>query len=213
MNTVFVECDDAARVADAVADVFAADGMAACAPPPARERRPDDPMQYGGGADNALWGCAVFPGAPGWTVVKTAPLELLCEPGLRTGEMRLATVCRTLGCAGVALHLYDGSSIVLAEVSAGGAVDVSGANPQSSDPMHWHGVEIGEHNYLVRSDRAALQHLLQAPGTERQALSIANLLGGANAAHCDNLTSVVALLQHLPVQAAGARTVYAARRA
>jgi hypothetical protein len=26
-----------------------------------------------------LWAIAVFPGAPGWTVVKTAPFELLAE--------------------------------------------------------------------------------------------------------------------------------------
>ncbi|MES2936994.1 MAG: hypothetical protein V4864_04885 [Pseudomonadota bacterium] len=212
MNTVFVECDDAARVADAVADVFAAEGMCACGTPPARERLPYDPMQYGTGADNALWACALFPGAQAWIAVKTAPLELLCEPGARTGEMLLAAVCRVLGCAAVAVHLYDSSSMVLAEVSARGEVDVSGVNPQSDDPLHWQGFEIGEDNYMPRSSRPELQPLLLAPSAETQATAMVDLLGGANAPHCDNLTSVVALVQCLPVEAVGARTVYAARR-
>jgi hypothetical protein len=213
MNTVFVECGDAARVADAVTDAFAAEGLPACGTPPARERLPYHPMQYGTGADNALWACALFPGAPGWTAVKTAPLELLCELGACTGEMRLAAICRALGCAAVALHLYDSSSMVLAEVSARGDVEVSGMNPQSADPLHWHSTGIGAHNYVPHSSRPELQQLLHAPHAEDQALAIAALLGGANAPACDNLTCVVSLIQCLPVDAVGVRTLYAARRA
>jgi hypothetical protein len=62
-------------VAAGLARLIEAEGRQRIDRPPARVPGLRDPMQYAGADDNALWGIAVFPGATGWTVIKTAPVR------------------------------------------------------------------------------------------------------------------------------------------
>jgi hypothetical protein len=88
-NTTYVNHGSAPEVAEALTALFAREGMEQF-DPPNRVRRGIEPMQYEGALQNDVWGVAAFPGAPGWTVVKTAPLELLAERREGADRMRLA---------------------------------------------------------------------------------------------------------------------------
>ena len=72
--------------------VLGAEGYVRAERPTPRTPAPRDPMQYGTGVDNPLWALALIPGVDGWTALKTAPFELMCER--KGGELRL----RALGC-------------------------------------------------------------------------------------------------------------------
>lgn len=99
-------------------------------------RKPErfDPMQYGASDEVARWGFAAFPGAPGWTVLRTAPLELAIDPpGSRT---LLAELAVELSVKAFQYNVYDGSSHFLYEVDERGRVERSGF--VGSDPArHW----------------------------------------------------------------------------
>src|SRR5687768_16493277 len=93
-NTAYVKESSLARIAAALDGLFAAEGYARVPKPEARKPDPMDRMQYGAGRDNPLWAVALIPGA-GWTVVKTAPLDLLVEQV--GGRFRLAALAAALG--------------------------------------------------------------------------------------------------------------------
>ncbi len=118
-NTTFVALGDYVRVADAIAKIVVDEGRLAVAPAPRASAQYDD-MQYK--EDPARWGFAVFPGAPGWTVVKTASLEIL----LYGSEPKLKKVAQALGCPAFQINAYDGDSILLFECDAAGSIEVSG---------------------------------------------------------------------------------------
>jgi hypothetical protein len=88
-NTTYLAHADASAVAAAIAELFAQEGMAQVARPAERNYVLYDPMQYATALQNNLWGVAVFPGSDGWTVIKTAPLELLGERAPGKNRMRL----------------------------------------------------------------------------------------------------------------------------
>jgi hypothetical protein len=81
-----------------------------------------DRMQYGLGDEVQRWGLAGFHGAPGWTVLRTAPFELLMQgtPPL------LARLSSRLGVPAFQYNIYDSTPEFLMEVDAGGHVERSG---------------------------------------------------------------------------------------
>ena len=88
-NTTYINHGDPGAVAGCLIQLFEAEGMRQVPRPPERERVWYEPMQYATSARNNLWGVAAFPGADGWTVIKSAPLELMAERPARAGRMRL----------------------------------------------------------------------------------------------------------------------------
>ncbi len=98
-------------------------------------------MQYGTGATSDRWALALGIGQGGWSIVKTAPLELLAEPG-PSGEHRLGIIiARALRCDALHVSLYDGTAMLIAQATPKGEVALSG---YTMDGPTFQGVEIDE---------------------------------------------------------------------
>jgi hypothetical protein len=207
-NTVYLACTAGERLVQALAAAFATEGMQPVPPPAPRERQTVEPMQYAGALDNDLWAVAVFPGASGWSLIKTAPLDLLVERAAQAPRMRLAALCARLDC--VALHFasYDGD-IMLTEVARDGDVLLSGIHTPGSDPLVRHGEVVAEANYRPGLRRLRLLSPVDfTAGPERASAALGAQLGGANAAARDNLVCVQSLIEHRPLPMPGAQALY-----
>ena len=208
-NTTYLNHSDCSDVAAALTTLFEVEGRRRVDRPPVRVPDLRDPMQYKGADENPLWGIAVFAGAPGWTVVKTAPLELLGERANGKQRMRLSELSSALGCAGFQYNVYDSSGAVLVEVDPSGTILLSGIpyDPQEDpDQMTFHGEPW---NVLERFDiRFEILPLEADPDYDEMAARLESELGGPNRKYCDNLTSVVTLQRHLPLEAAGGVDLY-----
>lgn len=193
-NVAFVQTEDIGRVERVLHELVVARGRTIVTPP-RRTPGPYDPMQYGTGDEVARWGIAGFRGAPGWTVVRTAPLELLL-----TGEpLLLAELARGLGTSAFQYNLYDGDSHFLCEASGGGRIERSGF--VGTDPeQHWGGDGPDEDRidacfHLVAAP-ASVQRALAGDHLDAAAAEVAATFGGPNRAHCDNLFVVEVLVPH-----------------
>jgi hypothetical protein len=208
-NTTYLNHADHEDVAAALVGLIEAEGRRRVDRPPTRIPDQYDPMQYKGADDNALWGIAVFPGVTGWTVIKTAPLELLGERAVGKQRMRLTELSSALGCAGFQLNVYDGSGAVLVEVDPAGTILLSGIPYDSEDEpdqITFHGEPW---DVLERFEvQFEILPLEADPDFEQMARRLAGELGGPNSEFCDNLTSVVTLQRHLPLEAAGGIELY-----
>jgi hypothetical protein len=142
-NTAFVALGDYVRVADAIAKIVVDEGRLAVTPAP-RVRAQYDDMQYKD--DPARWGFAVFPGAPGWTVIKTASLEIL----LYGPEPKLKKLAQALGCPAFQYNAYDSDSILLFECDAAGSTEVSGYCSQEIERYRREGEELTEETATAR---------------------------------------------------------------
>lgn len=219
-NTTYLEQADAQLVADVIAALLEEEGMKRIARPAPRRPERSDPMQYAGAMENNIWGMAVFPGSRGWSVVKTAPLELLGEHAPGASRMRLVELAARLGAAGCQINLYDSSSLVLIEFDREGRYLLSGSCLRSDnpDPLRFNEAQIAEDRIDVRFELLPLQHLIEesirdpgnGPWLDNDAfvMRLADTLGGDNAAACDNLTSVELLVSHLPLTMRGGLDVY-----
>ena len=190
-------------------------------PRPAR-REPGrfDPMQYAGAIENNLWGVALFPGAPGWTVIKTAPLEVFGERAPRASHMRLANLAARLGAAACQVNLYDTSSLVLIELNREGRCLLSGycLRSDSPDPLRFNNEEIAADRFDPRFELLPLQPLIDACRRDQGGgawldndefvLRLGEALGGDNAAACTNTISIELLLGHLPLTITGGIDLY-----
>ena len=207
-NTTYVRSVDVRACMSTLESRFALEQMHRVVPPARRERCAYEPMQYAPALENDLWGVAVFPGAPGWTVVKTAPLELLSERAPGEEPMRLAALCTDLGVPAFQVNVYDGTATLLCEVSERGATFISGYGG-ADDPMHWHGHDLSEEYIEARFRYLPHQDFLSegAHGDEL-AHAVSSAFGGANARHCDNGTSVGALICHDHPQIPGGEFAY-----
>jgi hypothetical protein len=226
-NTTYVEADTA-RVATALEEQLAAEGMRRIERPAKRAAPKSSPMQYEGALANDLWGIAVFPGAPGWSVVKTAPLELLGERARGQKAMRFLELSLHLGAAGLQYHVYDSVGRVLVEADGRGGLALSGfGDVNGDDPFTFH-------DEALRQDRDIAFELLpfqkiidrqtrtvranpfkpHEGGTRRSidadgvAAALAKTYGGANARFCDNMTSVHTLIAHEPLSMSGGVDLY-----
>lgn len=121
-NTTFVKTHDPLTVLAALERLFRKEGMQRIEPPQRPERYDYEPMQYAPALENDLWGIAAFPGKEPWTIIKTAPLELLAERPPGGLRIRLSDLCRDLSTVEFQIHVYDGASILLCEVVESGDV-------------------------------------------------------------------------------------------
>lgn len=196
-NTTYVNHGSALEVVEAMTALFAREGMQPFEPA-LRARRGIEPMQYEGPLDLDVWGVAAFPGAAGWTVVKTAPLELLAARREGADRMRLAELCGALGARAVQHNVYDSTDRVVARVSRRGRVSVRGSH-YGGVPCTWHGETLGTLQFLLRVSADLVTRRLG----DDHARTLAARLGGANAASCENHVSVVTLVQHEPLAIPG----------
>jgi len=146
-QATFFRTNDLDALDRAIRDLCVAEGLVA-APYVRRKRETWDRMQYGSGATSDRWALALGAGRGGWSVVKTAPLELLAEPGL-SGEHRLGIMARALQCDALHVSIYDGMAMVIAQAMPTGEVVLSG---YSMDGPTFHGVEIDEEHLKPRID-------------------------------------------------------------
>jgi hypothetical protein len=210
-NTTYVNRGDVQAVADAVEALCVAEGMQRIPSPAQRERLLVEPMQYDGALHNDLWGVALFPGAPSWTVIQSAPLELLAERASGAPRMRLAGVCARLSAAAFQLHVYDSTGTVLVEVSKDGETFTSGFNAEgdAGDPFRWNGEQLSEEFFEARFRLLPFQDLVaEAALGDEWAQILARRFGAANAAFCDNLVSVDTLICRKPFAAPGGMALY-----
>jgi hypothetical protein len=219
-NTTYIEHGSARLVADAIAALLRLEGMQHVPRPAPRLPERFDPVQYAGAMENNLWGVAVFPGSPGWTVVKTAPFELLGERAPGASRMRVIELAGRLGAAGCQVNLYDGSSVVLIEVDRQGRYLLSGYCTLSdgADPLSFHEEQISEDRVDVRFELLPLRQLVEESirdlgngpwrDDDELVMRLADTLGGDNAASCDNITSAHLLLSHLPLTMPGGIDLY-----
>jgi len=211
VNTTYVRRDSVQEVVHAVTALCRAEGMERIAAPAPRDRLLVEPMQYDVALHNDLWGFAIFPGAEGWTVIQTAPLELLGERAAGASRMRLAELCASLSASAFQLNVYDSTERVLVEVSATGKVLTSGFTMHggSTDPFAWHGERLSEETFEAGFRLHPFQDLIaDAALGDELAERIARQFGGANAAFCDNGVSVDTLISHRPLAAAGGEVLY-----
>jgi hypothetical protein len=213
-NTTYLNTDDLDGVAIALASMFAAEGMEQIPPPTPRQRLTVEPMQYEGALSNDLWGLALFPGAPSWTVIQSAPLELLGERARDSQHCRLVELSRKLSCAAFQFNLYDGTGVILLEVPQQGDAMVSGLNMGGgADPLVWNGASLAEDRLEARFHVLPYQHVIaNDPLGDDKAHSLAKRFGGDNAIYCDNLVSVDTLISHKPFTAPGGIALYFKRR-
>jgi hypothetical protein len=121
LNLALIQSADTKQVEQELSRLLTEGGRRLTIPEP---RTPElyDRMQYGLGDEVQRWGVAGFPGAPGWTVLRSAPFELLMQgtPPL------LARLAARLGVPAFQYNLYDSTSGFLMEVDADGRVELSG---------------------------------------------------------------------------------------
>jgi hypothetical protein len=144
-QVTFFRTDDLDALDRAIRALCLEEGLVA-APYVRRKRETWDRMQYGTGATSDRWALALGAGRGGWFVVKTAPLDLLAEPG-PSGEHRLGIIARALRCEALHVSLQDGTAMVIAEATPTGGVVLSG---YTMDGLIFHGVEIDEEHIKPR---------------------------------------------------------------
>lgn len=196
-NTTYVNVSDPARVISALESSFALEGMSRIAKPQPRERFSYEPMQYAWALENDLWGVAAFPGVTSWTVIKTAPLELLGEKAAGVSQIRLSDLCQRLSVPAFQVHVYDDTATLLCEVSKHGDIFLSGYG-HFGDPLEWHGYRLSEKFIPARFRYLPYQEVVgeDAYGDDF-AFALSRAFGGVNLEHCDNGTSVCGLVSHI----------------
>jgi hypothetical protein len=209
-HTTYIAHDEAATVAAAIVELFAEEGMRRLMRPIERSRQQYEPMQYASALENNEWGVAVFPGTTGWTVVKTAPLELLGERTPGKSRMRLLDVAARLQADAAQINLYDGFPMVLVEVDRLGHYRLSGYKTDSRlrDPLNFNGERLSEERLEVRFELLPLQTHVEewqrgSESCDALAKRLAAALGGGNACWCDNIVSVDHIICRKPLPMAG----------
>jgi len=221
-NTTYLQHSDATAVAAAIVDLFAREGMVQIARPAPRQSALYEPMQYATALENNLWGVAVFPGSAGWTILKTAPLELLGERAPAAHRMRFVELADRLGSGGFQINVYDSSALILIETDGRGRTLLSGhgyGNRHNPDPLMFYGEQLTEARLGVRFEILPLQSHVETNTCEVRdghplidydtfAEDLARSLGGDNAQWCDNITCVDTLLCHKPLEMTGGIDLY-----
>ena len=174
-------------------------------------------MQYRSSSENRLWGLAIIPGMKGWSIVKTAPLELLGERAPKGKRLRIADVCADLGCDGFIDNIYDSDERILVEANAQGEVRVSGGAeryfdlkgdefrtlPYNGEPF----AEDGEGFGLIEVSREIKTAFSAFPDDQR----LCRLLGGEVLGDSNEICGAY-LIPHRELTIEGARALYFAKK-
>lgn len=183
---------------------------------PAPFSTPAEALQYGRAMDNAAWTVGVLPGAAGWTIIKTLPLELLGERAPNSTRMRLVDLAGLLGTAALQINLYETAFLVLIEVDRESRCLLSGYGPGSirnPDQLQFHQEQLAEDRIDVRFELLPFQQLVwestrfgyAGPTLDNEQLvtRLAHKLGGENAAWCGDEWSTDILLGCRPLPIKG----------
>ena len=206
-NTTYIATRATDDIARAMIGQFEAEGMRHVPRPPQRDRSTYEPMQYTTSRMNNLWGVALFPGADEWSVIKTAPLELLGEKSVGPERIRLVELCEKLGCGGFQLNVYDSSAAILLETDGWNRWTISGHPYDGGDLSVFHGTGLQLERWQLQFDLLPL-NAGQAFRYQELAERFAQELGGDNSRFCDHLTSVHTLVCHEPLESHNGMDLY-----
>ena len=204
-NTVYVNSGSVDAVVETLKNQFATEDMVPTTVQ-TRNRLLYEPMQYDDALHNDHWSLAVFPGASSWTVIQSAPLELMAEHLANSDRRRISDLCVELSCSALLVNVYDSSDVVLAECANTGEVLVCGwtGQPGAGDPYREHNESVDEDSYRLRLRiNTSLEVDLENKDGEELAWLFAKRCGGANAEHCSNLVSVDTLICRKPFNVPG----------
>ena len=94
-----------------------------------------------------LWIIALFPGAFGWTIMKTQPKEFMCRRGTSSQKPRLSELAVKIACKAFHWGVYCSNFGILLEVDEKGSVFVSGChdltNGQEKDLFYQEKINYG----------------------------------------------------------------------
>ena len=88
----------------------------------------------------------LFVGAKGWTIVKTAPMELLCRRVRGATRLRLSELAIQLGCDAFHYSAYSGFEGILLEADANGNTFISGWAENYLPQDNFHGEPSRDQN-------------------------------------------------------------------
>ena len=149
------------------------------------------------GSENDTWAFAILPGARGWSFVKSFPIEILCELGTASQQIRFLSLCRLLKCVGFQLNIYDSGPGLLIEVTELGDSRISGYT-YSGDPFDLYGYRLDPTNYNMAFSLLPYQELISGCCDDLEGVAevISRRFGGINSKLCDNITSIEHLFKY-----------------
>ncbi|MDF5726041.1 MAG: hypothetical protein PUP91_37470 [Rhizonema sp. PD37] len=118
-----------------------------------------------------LWIVGLFVGAPGWTIVKTEPNELLCRRARGASCPRLSELAMQIGCNAFHLGAYDHFGILL-EADALGHTLISGAVDRiAEEENQFYDEQInirGYSQFFLLNVSEEIRAVVKAPSPEQQ---------------------------------------------
>lgn len=212
-NTAYIRCSNLDIIEQSIRHLFEKEGYYRIHKPPVRTPEDFDSMQYGNALSNPLWAVLLFQGNLQWTVIKTAPLELLCERSNESEKPRLAALSEELSCDSFQINLYDGDSLSLLEANAFGQIVVSGFNATQDDPLQFHEEQISEDHfeedfYLLKVPDILHFIITREIDATKKSLDIGSVLCGINAEHWSNFLQTDGLIPHKDLNIPDARSLY-----
>lgn len=118
-----------------------------------------------------LWIVGLFVGAPGWTIVKTEPNELLCRRARGASRPRLSELAMQISCNAFHLGAYDHFGILL-EADALGHTLISGAVDRiEEEENQFYDEQInirGYSQFFLLNVSEEIQAVVKAPSPEQQ---------------------------------------------
>lgn len=216
-HTSYIEDADTRRVANAIASLLYREGMQQIAETvPFSMPTPNVRM-----TESAPLAVGVVPGATGWTIIKTVPLELLGRRAAHANRMRLVDLAGLLGTASLQINLYQKAFLILVEVDRQSCCLLSGYGPgtvRNPDPLQFYGETLAEDRIDVRFELLPFQQLVwesthykyAGPTLDNEELvtRLARRLGGENATWCDDSRSIDILLGRKPLPMKDGITLY-----
>lgn len=239
-HATYVNHGDLDVVAQALTALFAKEDMHPTPRPPERTELIYEPMQYGRAEQSDLWAVALLPGRENWTIVRTAPLSLLCERAKGAAPIRLAALAESLDCSAVTYNLHNTAQGMLIEALRTGEYALSGfiENPNPNRPtMDYYDEPYGSdahcqeyfrllaqngiaHPEASDGSRRVIEALAEnpypdhrrSPSQEQITAALADALGGPNAEGGDNYIIVNKLIRNKDLHIYGGRALYFARK-
>lgn len=186
-TTAYLKTSDLTRVAGAIEQLLAQEGMQ-------RLALPEGPLSQAPALENNRWALALYPGAAGWSVMLSLPWDLLAERADEAGAMRFVSLCDSLGIPGCLVSVHDGHpwGEVIVEADGQGMHRLSGWWLDESRPQNqFYGEPLGSDGQRHRFELLPeLQGILDACPSDDQGRhdieqfcrDLASRLGGEHAA-------------------------------
>ncbi|RCJ24035.1 hypothetical protein A6770_28730 [Nostoc minutum NIES-26] len=116
-----------------------------------------------------VWIVGLFVGAPGWTIVKTQPNELLCRRARSVLSPRLSQLTMQIGCNAFHLGAYDHFGILL-EADAVGHIFISGAVDRIEENLFYeeHINKNGYSKFFLLDVPEEIRAVVNAPTPEQE---------------------------------------------